>query len=119
MCKGNSKAGPGTGCNTLMPVVADGSTCRQGWSGLFAYRTTHSEGAAGPKSVGLQAGSRPACTITSKCKVLWACSFAEAIGAGRISKVEKIDNCCVLAAVRASLSGSLGAACPASPCKSS
>jgi hypothetical protein len=28
-------------------------------------------------------------------------SFAEAIGAGRISKVEKIDDCCVLAAVRA------------------
>lgn len=27
------------------------------------------------------------------------CRFGEAIGAGRISKVEKIDNCCVLAAV--------------------
>ena len=35
--------------------------------------------------------------ITAYCQCL--CRFSEAIGAGRISKVEKIDDCCVLAAV--------------------
>lgn len=29
----------------------------------------------------------------------WACRFADAIRAGRISHVQKIDNCCILAAV--------------------
>ena len=33
----------------------------------------------------------PLCTVT--------CRFSDAIGAGRISAVEAIDNCCVLAAV--------------------
>ena len=37
-------------------------------------------------------------------------SFAEAIRAGRISKVEKIDNCCVLAAVGRQMASRKGVA---------
>ena len=45
-------------------------------------------------------------------RALWrpTCRFAEAIKAGRISKVEKIDDCCVLAAVGRQMASRKGVA---------